>query len=546
MTAQFESSSPLQEFLGILARRKWQILVPALYVLSLGIALAAFLPRVYKAEAQVNVFETRVEDAAFLGDPLAGSGAREIQNAVYQVMQDNRIRKVLDGLEWPEYQQLDETERYRYRKRLQDRLGVFVKPKAKNEGSTFIDLTFEAGDPRRAEEFLQQLVVLWLQDVYQRDEQNRNKEREVLQDQRRELHEELRRLNDEFGEKLKASGLSIDQLGGNQRYSTPPDPLFERISEAEVQLAAAERALESKRAYAAVLETEWEKAPVTLAEPTEVGAEAFNGPIDGLQAEIAAQRKLQTGLRFQHPKHQKAEAEIRRLEEEIETLRGRERRGEIAYKPIPNPARESLALDLAAARAEEAELKQDVEFLKLQIERDGARQRERVDLRLQLGQLKATIDLKQDSLDEIERKYLLQEQSLEILRRATQLYEITTEARADDEPVRPTPGLIWLLSLLAGLGLGGAIAGILEFTQAGFRTPTDLARALSVPVLGVIQEVPTRAVRRERLLRRTVVLFSTVLLLGGLHWFVWMWTSHPERLSTGVVRTLEDLREQLR
>jgi len=546
MTAQFESTNQLQELLGILVRRKWQILVPALYVLSLGIALAAFLPRVYRARAQVNVFETRVEDAAFLGDPLAGSGGREIQNAKYQVMQDNRIRKVLDDLQWPDYLQLTETEKLAYRDKLRDRLSIEVLPKAKNEGSTFIDLTFDAGDPRRAEDFLQQLAVLWLQDVYQRDEQNRTKEREVLQDQRRELQEELRRLTIEFGDKLKASGFSIDQLGNNQRFSPPPDPLFQRISETEVKLATAERNLEGRRAALAVLEAEWERTPITLAEPTEIGSTTYDNQVAELQAKIALQRKRQTGLKHAHSRYQQAELEVRLLEEEIESLRGRERRGEITLKPTPNPQRERLALDVASAEADVASLEEEVKFLSGLLERDQARQRERIDLRLQLEELKSTIDLKQTSLDEIERKYLLQEQALEILRRATQLYEITREARAKDEPISPIVTAIWLFSLLGGLGLGLAVAGIAEFTQPGFRTPVDLARTLSVPVLGVIQRVPTRLERRELLQRRALVLFSTVLLLGGLHWFVWTWSQHPERLGTSVVRALEDAREQLR
>jgi hypothetical protein len=67
-----------------------------------------------------------------------------------------------------------------------------------------------------------------------------------------------------------------------------------------------------------------------------------------------------------------------------------------------------------------------------------------------------------------------------------------------------------------------------------------------VPVLGVIQEVPTRAMRRDRLLRRSVVAVCTVLILGGVHWFAWTLTHHPERLGTDVRQALEDVREQLR
>ena len=55
MAVQVESQGQLQEFLGVVARRKWQIILPALIFASIGAFFAVITPKKFVTSTQVEL-----------------------------------------------------------------------------------------------------------------------------------------------------------------------------------------------------------------------------------------------------------------------------------------------------------------------------------------------------------------------------------------------------------------------------------------------------------------------------------------------------------
>ena len=58
MAVQFESQGQLQEFLGILRKRSWQVILPAAFVIAIGVAFAVIVPKKYAVSTQLELRAT--------------------------------------------------------------------------------------------------------------------------------------------------------------------------------------------------------------------------------------------------------------------------------------------------------------------------------------------------------------------------------------------------------------------------------------------------------------------------------------------------------
>ena len=98
---------------------------------------------------------------------------------------------------------------------------------------------------------------------------------------------------------------------------------------------------------------------------------------------------------------------------------------------------------------------------------------------------------------------------------------------------------------LAGLALGLSVAVVAEYARDCYRTASDLADVMAVPVLGSIGTIVTRIEARRRFVRRATVGLSTLVIVAGLGWMTWMWHATPERLPLTMLEAIESFRLML-
>ena len=147
MAVEVESTSQVEEFLGVLRRRFWWILVPAAVLFAIGTAFAIIVPKKYVTKTRVMVRSSMAGLAAPGGD---SASTREAQVAEHQILSTTRISSVLEALRWPEYLELNRSEQFEYLKSIQERVEVEIPNMRRNANQQVVNIEFSHTDPERA------------------------------------------------------------------------------------------------------------------------------------------------------------------------------------------------------------------------------------------------------------------------------------------------------------------------------------------------------------------------------------------------------------
>ena len=183
--ADSKTTGQIQEFLLVLRRRRWQIVLPALFVLTFGAVFAVIVPKKYVVSTEVEVLEgPRSNLDPKLQNPKGPHALREIANVLSHVKQHKRIKEVVEdqGDLWGEYVKLDDRERSDYIEQIRARVMVDPPRKSSSEGSEFVGVRYSDVDGQRAELFLEALVKSWIDYLTTWDKQDLMSERDALQE----------------------------------------------------------------------------------------------------------------------------------------------------------------------------------------------------------------------------------------------------------------------------------------------------------------------------------------------------------------------------
>jgi uncharacterized protein involved in exopolysaccharide biosynthesis len=544
MAVQLESQNQLLELIDMLKRRRWWIILPALIVISIGTAVVVFLPKKYEVTAQVKIQEVRVDDPGKLGSTPKGTATqREIQNAQYQIKQSDRIISILEYFDWQDFREKDGQERWEYTQRVQRNIGVAVLAKQKDEGSTYIDITYKDTDPTRAETFLNELALRWQRDLQKEDIENLSTDlgttRKLLDDNEQVLAKLEKEISDLQNE-LEIFPSLTEQSGRNE------DPLQGRRSDLELELSKLLLEIGSREVLLEDLVLQYNAEPELVVSPPGAIDEALAKLTEPFDKAVAALQVELDKLKPGNSAYQALNDQIRAQQQQKAALLANLEKQRPEAREEPNPLKESLRQQKLVVERELKALNGQSDQLRLQIEDLSERLRRRTDGMARIRQLEqeraSTALAARDNAQKLNATSF----NLQLIKNRTEPYSIVEPARATKNPTEPNVPLLLGFVLAAGLGLGFLLAFLVEYSQPGFRNPGEAVRALSVPVLGIVDDIPTRPVLRRRRWNRAVVAISSSLIIGGMGWFAWAWTRQPDLLGTDLVLWLTELQENLK
>ena len=150
MAVQLDPPGQLQDFLGILSRRKWQVILPALFFLALGVAAAVIIPKKFLVETQVELrpFAVAGGEADYTAKERTEGVA---ENAPQQIKSMRRITEVIESLKWADYLTLNRKDQVEYRTRVRDNIKIIVPKKGRDVGSSFVTIEYRDVSRDRAQ-----------------------------------------------------------------------------------------------------------------------------------------------------------------------------------------------------------------------------------------------------------------------------------------------------------------------------------------------------------------------------------------------------------
>lgn len=549
MAVQIETQGQLSEFVDVLKRRKWQILLPALLISAVGTAVAVIIPKKYEVTTQIELRET-VLTSTEQGGVFVSKLVKEAHLAQFQLKSSSRVQDVVRGLNWPDYLVLERDKERRheikaYLDKIASDIMVRIPEKRQQDSSRFVSIMYANTDADRAVEFLKALRTNWITDVLERDKHQLKNERDTLQKERRKLQGLVSGLNEDLTNLRKQYGLSPTQpVGGGM--ARDEDPLVVRIGEKEIEVETLQSDINRLEGLIEQHTLRRDELPEMIAETSTTAGVSYASEYGRIEGELSGLRTELDRYRPAHPKYPRLQKEIQALEEYRSELRGLETKGEIEETLKANPKRRrqqdliddyELDLGLAVTRiaALDEELKHDREYLK-----------ELQDVYKDISAIQGQINNYRAALEDTTKKYFDKVNQYAIIQGPQgNPFQITDEVYKPNSPSAPNPYMIIAFSVVFGFGIGIAGSILAEFSKNCFRGAQDISRVMVVPVLGCVNTIVTRAERRRKALARFLLGFSSAAVLGSILFVTWAWAKDSNLLSPEVRDAIERFRGML-
>jgi uncharacterized protein involved in exopolysaccharide biosynthesis len=540
-----QGGNQIQDFFDILRRRAWQIVLPALVGVALGNAVATLVPRRYKTMTQLELRETNM--------PASGEGKvaqglmRDVASAQYHIMASENVRRVIEKLEWQDFTSLTPALQSEYLRATIKRIQVKPIP-ARQGGSSFINITYTDTDPERAQQFANRLRDAYTTELVERYRNDARASRDALQN-RLALAQEAYRDKERLATELRRKhGLSNTQQAPGSGRERDEDPVFTQLNQARNELVSTGTKLGMVEAKLEVLRKQYAEAPREVPQVSVVGGGLdYDGQVAKLQAAIEAEREKQVGLKEAHSQWQRSQVAIQELEEKIDALLGRSVRPDEEVRLVANPRRDELMNEIQKQELVLTELTAQREQLAKTVTELSDKHAELSLIYREIQQLDNDVARAKENFNEIAKLYDRQRGYVETIDQPhANPFIVSEEAAVPQAAASPNELLILALGLLGGLALGLVLAVLGEFGHNGYRSVADISRALSTPVLGVVNSIVTREESRRASARKLMVTASTLILAAAIVWVTWAYESSPSLLGSELTRFIDDLRLQFR
>ncbi|MBE3578058.1 MAG: hypothetical protein IMX00_10270 [Limnochordales bacterium] len=451
----------LREYLDILVRRKWEILLLVVLAL-LAAAVGTYVsPRIYEASSTVLIRSSQANSQLpFLSEGFLAGAKDPLQNYAAILRSRELARRAAAKLDLAS----DTAEFEAFYDSIQ------VQPV---QGTDTIKVTVRSQDPEFARRAANALVEAF-QELSQ--EYNRRGSRSALQfieEQLPKVEQQLRQAED--------LQLRFRQSAQVVSPSEETKVLLNKIAELETMLAEAEVSLQEAEENRRELEKQLAEQPQTLITARQIAdnpmIQYYRTRLADLQTQLAGAQEQYTA---KHPRVLDLQAQIEQVREQLNR--------EVA-KVIPseteslNPVYQALLQKLLSVQADILALEARRNALTVLIQQNDALLNGLPQKELELARLTRDVEVN-------EQVYMMLRTKYEEMRIAENMQTsdvwVIDPAVLPTAPVSPRPVLNMAIALVLGLFAGVGVVFLLEFLDTTLKTQEDVERELQLPVLGLI------------------------------------------------------------
>lgn len=498
-----------EEIISIILKRRWFIIVPFCLAMIVGSYLAVTLPKSYEATTTVAVQSQKVPDEIVQSVVSSDISAR-LSTITQQVMSSTNIERIIEefGLfSGPQYDDMFLEDKVAS---IRKNVTIDTNIDRRGDGSSTFSISYEGNDPQKVKKIVDALATYYIDENLKVRQNQATSTSDFLDDELETMRQRLENSEKTYGEyRQKYMGELPDQLNANLS-------ILERLSEELIDRQAALR--ETSTAIAALEQQIVDNqriAQQTVA--TGTGENDESADLGQLQAQL---KSLQSRYTENHPSVVRLKGIIAKLEEQqgseitSEDISGTTNSiygNDSAATPQQNQLA-SLKLQAQNMEIEISELKKQIELYQKRVENTPKREEELLSIQRDYNNLQSQYESLRDRQLETELSVNMEK------KQQGEQFQIIDAARVPQRPVSPDMDKLLLMTIAAGLGLGGGIVFLLEFTKKTFKRIADVESTLGLPVLA---SVPAILNKKDRILRMTNNIFSigavtaSVLLLGG-------------------------------
>ncbi|MCP3920331.1 MAG: hypothetical protein GY711_32800 [bacterium] len=546
MAVEVESTSQVEEFLRVLKKRVWWIIIPFVLISTLGAAFAVIVPKKYVAMTRVMV---RDEEDGEQSMSYAARQSQEGKVAKHVIRAPRRIRAVLAELRWPEWLEKNSVEQFEYLEGISEALEVQTPAMSAGSRQQVVGIYFAHTNPQSATQFVQLLFEKWKTEVLERGKNQAVKVFETVKQQRAELQKSFDTLTEEII-KLRTDYEIAPPEANRQGVANPSGPtLWDKIAQDELSRVQLEDDIESAEIALAELRDEHAKMDDQVLDLQEQQGVNYQRQIGLFQTEIMAlnQELQREGYKVLHPRHKQIKTMIEALQEQITFYEAAETAGGTQQNFVTNYDKLDLADQIESDQKAIGRKKGTLQRIDDQLVAAREKARQLNDIVEKIYKLADERSRVSTALEKLENEYQSRLAHMAGLESASSNpFEVLEPVTQPTNPTEPNPVLIVLFSVFAGLALGLALAVITEYSRSCFRSVHDITRVMVVPVLGTVNGIVTKGQVRRRMAARFVMGGATLAFVFVVGFVTWAWAMDQRFLSAGMVDTIENVREALK
>lgn len=458
------------DYLAVLKRRKWNIVIPIVSILLISVIIAFALPPIYKSTTTVLIEQQDVP-LEYVKSSVSTYAEQQMQIINQRIMSSTRLLDIINRLNlYPELKDTMMTEEIIEQMRdditLEPISVNVVDPKTGRPTSATIAFTISyqgKKDPGKVLQVANILASLFLEENSQVRERQATEVSRFLQDEVAKVKADLEGIDtaiarfkekhvNDLPELVQVNMQSINDIERNI------DLLNNQLSQ-----------LKEKEVY---MKTQLANTPADFMQTDRQRLGELNVKLVNLKHQFSDE----------HPDVIKTKAEIAELEKRLKASSAG------AGKERPdNPAYITLSSQLAGTRSEIATVSAQIRDLNTRLDD----YRRRIELSPQVeSEYKALLMERgntQAKFEDLTKKFMESRVSQGLEReKKGERFTIIDPARLPEVPYKPNRPAIMLIGLILGIGAGIGIASFREFTDSSVHSAAMLTRVTSFPVLASI------------------------------------------------------------
>ncbi|MCG8614761.1 MAG: protein GumC, partial [Desulfobacterales bacterium] len=458
--------------------------------ITLGLAATLLATKTYMASTLILVQQQSVP-TEYVRSVVTSSINQRINTISQQILSRSNLEKIIDQFGLYENQ----PSMYLEDKIAGMRRRINVRIERARHGAEAFSISFKGGDPRKVMRIANTLASFFMDENLKVREAQAIGTSEFLDSElektRRRLEERERRLSDY---RSKYLGGLPDELETNLRT-------LDRLQE---QLAAKNEELRETKSGLHLVDSKIADARQEAAAVLEATGNTETTVVDGAisdtreklrQAELAYEDLL-ASYTEKHPDVIRARKSIEKLEKSLAEEKGAGSLLSDATSAtsdsqlLTNSTIRALTLSRRQLVEDLAKLKDDINVLEEKMSVYQNRVEETPKRELELQSLKRDYNNIRDIFNSLLDRKLEAELSVNMEKKQKgEQFRILDHARMPEKPISPNVKKFFLLSLIAGLGLGGGIIFLLEFFDTTLRRDEQIEEDLELTILASIPKL---------------------------------------------------------
>ncbi|MCJ7602551.1 MAG: Wzz/FepE/Etk N-terminal domain-containing protein [Desulfobulbaceae bacterium] len=485
------------DYLAVLKRRKWSLVLPAVIVMLISAAVALILPPVYQSVSTILIEEQEIPDN-FVMSTVTSYAEQRLQSIHQRIMSTSRLLGIITRLDlYKDLREKATTEEVIEEMREDislDYISAEVVDRKTGRPATAtiaFTLSYEAKEnPATVQKVANILASLFLEENLQVRERQAMEATSFLGDEQKKVKKNLDEIEQKIAE-FKEGHINelpeVLQVNLQSRHNVQTSK--ERLSEQLRSLKEREGALQSELANLS----------------PQMGMEDIKR-LEALKIEL---NRLETRFTEQYPDVIKTKLEIEKLSKNISS----DEKGSLSAVP-DNPAYISLSSQLAGVQAEIESVKRQSNDLQKNENNLNKWIEATPGVEEIYNALLSERRNRQTKFDDLSQKLMEANVAYGLEKdQKGERFTLIDPARLPEKPEKPNRLAILLIGIVLGIGAGVAGAALMEFSDESVRTVEILARETSFPVLAAIPMISCAEDMQQHKLRRR---WGVLLLLGIL------------------------------